>query len=544
MELLYVHSDRFDMLRDRGGYYVDKTLLIKDILERDEWGRFLYTRPHGFGKTLNLSMLDCFFNIDYKGNDWFDGLRISECHQFDVHRNRYPVIRLDMTTVAADNPSEYRGLIRSMVSCLFMRFGFLLEDERLDPIDRQFMMMVLRGDLKVDWINEAVPGLMRILRNYYGEPVVVLIDEYDRGLRQSSSSRDLDVMAVVLAGFLGSIIKRSPDAKFVYVTGITPLISSGYFPQINNLFVDSVFYNRACDRFGFTEDEVRDVLEGAGCGDDLERVFGYYGGYFIGCHRICNPNSVIRYVSKGELESTLPGTISFNPMKTMLDRMDNVLFASFFPLLNGGTISYPIDDGFRYSDIDDPEFRMLVTPMVMTGHLTATSTGEGYYDVAIPNEDVRQYVMRRLGADLPPIESMTGEFAHVFKTMDAEGMERSLEHILFRQPFFNPIGEWSYAILLLQLLSAMISRFDADVQVEAGTDRVDLTILPRISGLPSMVIEIKKVKKEKKLEKALDEALEQIHNRRYTMGMKGNVVLMGFAFWGKVPAIRIESISV
>ncbi|MGN0098663.1 MAG: AAA family ATPase, partial [Candidatus Methanomethylophilaceae archaeon] len=469
MEPLYIHSDRFDMLRDGGGFYVDKTLLIKDILERDEWGRFLYTRPHGFGKTLNLSMLDCFFNIDYKGNDWFDGLRISEYHQFDVHRNRYPVIRLDMMTVVSDNVSEYKGLIRSMVTRLFMRFAFLLEDERLDSIDRQFMMTVLSGDLKVDWINEAVPGLMRILRNHYGEPVVVLIDEYDRGLRRSYSSKCLDMMAIVLAGFLGSIIKKSPDAKFVYVTGITPLIRSGDYPQINNVLVDSMFYDRACDRFGFTEDEVRDILEGAGCGDDLEKVLGYYGGYVIGCHRICNPNNVIRYVSRGKLESTLPGSTSFNPIKNTLDLMDNAMFASFFPLLNSGTIRYPLDDGFRYRDIDVPEFQRLLTPMVMTGQLTATSADEGYYDIAIPNEEVLQYVRRRLGADLPLTETMTGEFAHVFETTDAEGMERILEHILFGQSLFEPRGEWSYAILLLQLLSAMISRFDADVHVEADT---------------------------------------------------------------------------
>ena len=535
-------NSQFSLFRSTDRMYIDKTLLIKDILDHDEDGRFLYTRPRRFGKSLNRSMLDCFFNIDHKGNGWFDGLKISELHQYDVHKNRYPVINLDMSDINADDLDEYKGQIRSLIFELYMRFSFLIADEKVDPVFRQFMTTVLNRDYKVDWIYNAIPTLMRALHDYYGERVVVLIDEYDHSL--TSSNDDLEGMTRVLSTFLVAIMKKSPDVKFAYVTGVTQLYGAGLFSGVNNLRVDSILDSRSGDRFGFTEDEVLTVLENIGCVGEMDSIRRYYDGYRIGDFHIYNPYSIIRYGSEKRLDPFWMGTSNINPLRIMLDHMDNGSFESVYSLLNDGSIHMPVDDDFTYRDLHSSDFRKLITLMVMTGYLTAVPSDDGSYDISIPNEEVRQSVRKILNIAVPLSNRNTTDFVRAFMDRDVGTMVSSMENILVNHSYFDLKDESSYAIILMQVLSPLMSRYEVKAQVESGNGRVDIMLRPTKPGLSSVVIEIKRVKKERKLEKALDDALDQIHNRRYTMGMEGDVVLMGFAFWGKVPAIRIESIPV
>ena len=533
-------NSQFDLFRSTERMYIDKSLLIKDILERNENGRFLYTRPRRFGKSMNRSMLDCFFNIKYKDNNWFDGLKISEYHRFDVHKNRYPVINLDLMQVMGSDLADFKSQIRALIRDQYLLFPFLTEDERIQASDRQFISSVIRGDCNVDWIYTAIPTLMRVLHHYYGEPVVVLIDEYDHGLTSSASNKDLDEMTKVLSVFLGSIMKTSPDAKFVYVTGVAQLCKAGLFSGVNNLYVDSITDSDSGDRFGFTEDEVLSVLENIGRTDDIESVRRYYDGYLIGGHHIYNPFSIIKYASEQKLDPYWIGTSNTNPMETMLNRMNTETVGPIFTLINGGSIQMAVDDSFNYNALLDPDFKGLISLMVMTGYLTAKPSDDGEYDVYIPNEEVRQSVRRIMNRAVPLSNSNVDVFVQAFMDVDRGRMESRLGDILAFHSYFDLKDESSYAIILMQVLSSLITRYDVRAQVESGNGRVDMMLRPVKDGLPSVVIGVKKVGKEKKLGKALDEALEQIHDRRYTMGMKGRVILMGFAFWGKVPSIRIE----
>lgn len=537
-------NSSFDLFRRTERMYIDKSLLIKDILERNEDGRFLYTRPRRFGKTMNRSMLDCFFNLKYQGNDWFDGLKISEYHQFDTHKNRYPVISLDMTSICATDLKGFQSLLRSLVSGVFKEFSFLREDEKVNSADRRFIDFVLDMNYDVDWIYTAIPELMRILHLYYGERVVVLIDEYDHGLISAASSDDLEWMIKTMSTFLAMILKVSPHVKFAYMTGVSQLYRAALFSGVNNLDVDSVLDSYSGDRFGFTEDEVMAVLENIGHADDLDEVRRYYDGYRIGDHHVYNPFSIINYAAKKRLEPYWVGTSDTNPLETMLNRMDLGNFESVYSLLSGGSVRSYVDNDFSYADLANPDFHKLVTFMVMTGYLTAMPSDDGQYDVSIPNEEVRQSVKRILNKAIPLSNRNVVNFVRAFIDQDVEGMTSCMENILSYHSYFDLKDETSYTIILMQVLSELISRYDVRTQVESGNGRVDIMLRPMVRGLPPMVIEVKRAKKEKKLGKALDQALEQIHDRRYTMGMEGDVTLMGFAFWGKVPAVRIEHITV
>ncbi len=537
-------NSSFDLFRRTERMYIDKSLLIKDILERNEDGRFLYTRPRRFGKTMNRSMLDCFFNLKYQGNDWFDGLKISEYHQFDTHKNRYPVISLDMTSICATDLKGFQSLLRSLVSGVFKEFSFLREDEKVNSADRRFIDFVLDMNYDVDWIYTAIPELMRILHLYYGERVVVLIDEYDHGLISAASSDDLEWMIKTMSTFLAMILKVSPHVKFAYMTGVSQLYRAALFSGVNNLDVDSVLDSYSGDRFGFTEDEVMAVLENIGHADDLDEVRRYYDGYRIGDHHVYNPFSIINYAAKKRLEPYWVVTSDTNPLETMLNRMDLGNFESVYSLLSGGSVRSYVDNDFSYADLANPDFHKLVTFMVMTGYLTAMPSDDGQYDVSIPNEEVRQSVKRILNKAIPLSNRNVVNFVRAFIDQDVEGMTSCMENILSYHSYFDLKDETSYTIILMQVLSELISRYDVRTQVESGNGRVDIMLRPMVRGLPPMVIEVKRAKKEKKLGKALDQALEQIHDRRYTMGMEGDVTLMGFAFWGKVPAVRIEHITV
>lgn len=537
-------NSSFSLFRSTERMYIDKSLLIKDILERNEDGRFLYTRPRRFGKTTNLDMLDCFFNLKYKGNDWFDGLKISDHHQFDVHKNRYPVIRMDMTSICATDLNEFRNHLCLSIRNVFLEYSFLMEGEKVNSADLVFFDDVVNMNHDGGWIFTAIPELMRVLHQYYGERVVVLIDEYDHGLISAASCENLERMEWTMATFYATIFKVSPHVKFAYMTGVSLLCRGPLFYSVNNLDVDSVLDSYSCDRFGFTEDEVMAVLENIGHADHLDEVRRYYDGYRIGDHHVYNPFSIINYAANRGLKPYWVRTSNINLFKTMLDQIDPSNFESAYPLLTGGSVRSYVHKDLRYANLADPDFPKLVSFMIMTGYLTAVRSDDGLYDVYIPNEEVRQSVREILDDAIPLSNRNVINFVRAFIDQDVEGMVSHMENILSYHSYFDLRDEASYTIILMQVLSELISRYDVRTQVESGNGRVDIMLRPMVRGLPPMVIEVKRVKKEKKLGNALDQALEQIHDRRYTMGMEGDVTLMGFAFWGKVPAVRIEHITV
>lgn len=449
-----------------------------------------------------------------------------------------------MTSICATDLKGFQSLLRSLVSGVFKEFSFLREDEKVNSADRRFIDFILDMNYDVDWIYTAIPELMRILHLYYGERVVVLIDEYDHGLISAASSDDLEWMIKTMSTFLAMVLKVSPHVKFAYMTGVSQLYRAALFSGVNNLDVDSVLDSYSGDRFGFTEDEVMAVLENIGHADDLDEVRRYYDGYRIGDHHVYNPFSIINYAAKKRLEPYWVGTSDTNPLETMLNRMDLGNFESVYSLLSGGSVRSYVDNDFSYADLANPDFHKLVTFMVMTGYLTAMPSDDGQYDVCIPNEEVRQSVKRILNKAIPLSNRNVENFVRAFIDQDVERMTSCMENILSYHSYFDLKDETSYTIILMQVLSELISRYDVRTQVESGNGRVDIMLRPMFRGLPPMVIEVKRAKKEKKLGKALDQVLEQIHDRRYTMGMEGDVTLMGFAFWGKVPAVRIEHITV
>lgn len=279
-------------MRRREKYYVDKTLLIDDILRSGDRNIYLFTRPRRFGKTTNLSMLDAFFNLRYKGNTWFDGLAISDHHEYDGYRNAFPVVNLDLKDTVSPGGRSFMDRMRSVIANAYLEHGYLL-DSGLNDRDAGRFRKVLDGDVGDAYVQDCIPDLCRLLESYHGQKVILLIDEYDRAVADSFGDDSHRRIMDTLGPILSSALKGNHHLQMAYVTGIMQIAEESMFSNLNNLFVDNVLSTISDERFGFTGSEVRELLDYYGRSDEFDIVREWYDGYRFGDAEVYNPYSIM-----------------------------------------------------------------------------------------------------------------------------------------------------------------------------------------------------------------------------------------------------------
>ena len=210
----------FARMREENVYFVDKSMLIADLLSMDGSGVYLFTRPRRFGKTTNLTMLDAFFNLEYKGNTWFDGLEISNHPEFDSYRNAFPVIMINLKKTKADTFSSFVNHMRSVLNNTFDRFRYLMKSDLVYDDEKDLFDHVLRRSIEEDFIIECVPTLCRMLERHHGVKPIILIDEYDRAVSDAFGSESHRPMMDLLGGFMCEALKNNDSLQMAYVTGI------------------------------------------------------------------------------------------------------------------------------------------------------------------------------------------------------------------------------------------------------------------------------------------------------------------------------------
>lgn len=313
----------FSRIRENQMYYVDKSLLIKDLLDFDDRGVYLYTRPRRFGKTTNITMLDAFFNLQYKGNTWFDGLAISECSQYVSYKNRFPVISLNLKDTVAEGYDEYEGLLRNAIRRAFLPFRYLLDREDVYEDEKDEIRAVLNRTLDITTLSSSLLDLSDVLSRCHGEKVVILIDEYDRAVMDSFGKDIQKDIVMILSQLLSPTLKNNDNLQMGYVTGIAQIAKADIFSGLNNLSVNNVFSVRSDERFGFTEDEVEGILEYYGHSGKIDEVRSWYDGYRFGNAEIYNPFSVMKYVQEGfRPKGYWVGTSSDNPVRWLVRRTE------------------------------------------------------------------------------------------------------------------------------------------------------------------------------------------------------------------------------
>ena len=530
----------FPRLRDEDYYYVDKSLLIKDILDWNPGGVYLFTRPRRFGKTTNLSMLNAFFNIEYKGNTWFDGLEISKYPEYEKYKNAFPVIYLNLK---GTNVSDYKRFIEMMaasVSDAFEKHNYLLKTEIRDSLREMFKTL---DNLSISESNlvRSVKLLSEALMNYHGKKVIILIDEYDRAVSDSFGEESHRPMMSFLGEFLSSILKNNDSLQMAYITGIMQITKESIFSGLNNLKVNNVFSVESDERFGFTESEVKELLSYYGNPEKFAEAKEWYDGYRFGDADVYNPFSIMNYVQ----DRFVPGRFWVNsgsdaPIYWLLRRTDMKCFSDILSLVSGESVTTRIKPALTYSKLGPND--SLYSLMVMSGYLKAVPVGDGLYSISIPNKEILG-IIGDISEDLSPIDTRKfSQFINSVLDCDAEGMTRHLQDILSVGSYYNLSTELHYEAVVMTVLYSIISQYDVRSEYEEGNGRVDIIMKPKHEGTIPMIIELKKTDSEDKLESESKDAIKQIHDRKYYLNMHGKVILVGIAFWGKMPKTTIETI--
>lgn len=539
----------FAELRENNMYYVDKTGLIKDILDSNRFGIYLFTRPRRFGKTVNLSMLDAFFNISYEGNNWFDDLEISKYPEYYAYKNAFPVIHIDLGIVNADRYEEFLAGMRKSVRDAFEPHRYLLGWSELS--DTMKSLFDIFGSettpLSPDMLKFSVNNLSEALTKYHGKQPVILIDEYDRAVSNAFGEESHKEIMSFLEKFMYASIKGNPNKQMVYITGVMQIAKQSIFSGLNNVVVNNIFSKKSDERFGFTEDEVKSILTDFGFSNRFEITKKWYDGYRFGDVEVYNPYSIMNFVSHNCLEK--PYWVDSGRdvlIKDLLNSITVEKYTDIMKLVTGGSIESNLMDSFPY-EVIKKSGEPLYSLMVMAGYLNAVPIektdiyGNELFALSIPNEEVRRLV-GRLMKNVYPID--TDDFTLFNKAIldeNAPVMEKTLTRITAGASYLN-LKENTYQAVIMTLIHTLSNRYRVKVEVPEGQGRVDVLLDPLVHGEPHIIFELKVAKKKSDLNSRVDEAIEQIHNREYYNGMAGRVILIGIAFWNKIPKVKIDSV--
>ena len=531
----------FSRMREENVYFVDKSMLIADILSTNGSGVYLFTRPRRFGKTTNLTMLDAFFNLQYKGNTWFDGLEISNHPEFDRYRNAFPVININLKKTKADTFSSFVNHMRSVLNNTFDRFRYLLKSDLVYDDEKDLFDRVLKRSIEEDFIIECVPTLCRMLERHHGVKPIILIDEYDRAVSDSFGSESHRPMMNLLGGFMCEALKNNDSLQMAYVTGIMQIAKESIFSDLNNIRVNNIFSIKSDERFGFTEAEVKKILADYGHPEKFEEAKSWYDGYRFGDAEVYNPFSIMSYVSEDfKPESFWANSGGDWIIKTLLKSIDDQNYSRILDLTTGGSMEVELRPAVTYSRIGHAD-SSLYSLMAMSGYLKAVPKENDWYEVSIPNREVLDKVRIAISDVIACNDTTFKNLVDAVRSRNADGMEKAIQNILIGGSYLNLVDENSYILVVMTLLRGLMPDYDVKTEVEQGNGRTDLFLRPLSSNKVPMILEFKKVDSEKDLVPATEDAIRQIREKRYTLGMPTDTVLIGMAFWGKIPKVLIEA---
>ncbi len=533
----------FAELREKDKYYVDKTLLIKDILSSNDTGAYLFARPRRFGKTLNISMLDAFFNIEYKGNTWFDGLAISEHQEFEKYRNAFPVIHIDLGCAKS---STYEGFVdgvrRAVRQCLEPHRRLLDRSDVRTDLKRLFETSD-GGNASESDLKGSIQILSRDLFKEFGVKPIILIDEYDAAVSDAFGSESHQSMMSFLRELLYSSVKGNPYREMVYMTGVMQIAKQSIFSDLNNVTVNNIFSEQSDERFGFTADEVRAILEYYGNPKKYREAKKWYDGYRFGNAEVYNPYSIMNYVSKGfKADNYWVDSGSNVLIRRLIGSIGDDTYADALELIAGGTIETELDSKLAYGELD-VSGKTLYSLMAISGYLKAVPTRKkGVFKVSMPNEEVRDATARLIRETYPISDSDFNDFNRAVLEGDADTMTAVLQKVMLQSSYMS-LAESTYQAVIMTIMHGLSKHYDVRTESEEGCGRVDIILKSRSRNRKSMIFELKVAASEEKLDPEVDDAIRQIHRKRYYLGMPGNIILVGLAFWVKVPKGRIEIVD-
>lgn len=546
---LPVGVDDFEKLRKEQYYYIDKTLFIKDLLDMKGEANFII-RPRRFGKTLNMSMLRCFFEKDMPGQaELFRGLQIMEAgERYLAFMGRYPVISLSLKSMKQPSCELSFEMLKKEVGSEFARHWRQVEESgKLTQAQKERYLRIrdLRG-VESDYAD-ALKFLSECLRISEGERTVILIDEYDVPLENAYFAGFYEKMTGIIRSLFESALKTNDNLAFAVVTGCLRISRESIFTGLNNLEINSITTALYGENFGFTQPEVEALLSFYGLEENLDTVQQWYDGYKFGNAEVYNPWSVISYVKSccGDRQA-LPrpywsNTSSNSIVRSLVERADLSVKQEIEALIEGKTITKPIHEDITYEDIDSTQ-ENLWNFLFFTGYLKKISEyqeGENIYiEMAIPNREVR-YIYKTTVLRWFEEKTDKKELTPLYESIlegDTDRMSRILSENLMETISFYDYQESYYHGFLAGMLKN-IGSYIVLSNRESGNGRPDIRLkYPSVRG-KAVILEIKVADTFSGLEEKCDEALRQIEEQEYEESLRQegyqDILKYGVAFYRK-----------
>ena len=551
---LPIGVDNFEKLRDRGYYYVDKTLFIKDLI--DMHGEVnLFTRPRRFGKTLNMSMLRYFYEIsDEDRSRLFAGTKIMDAgEKYIEEMGQYPVISLSLKSMKQASYKSAFYCLKEDISREFNRHRNLSEGIETEEIRLKYHRFAA-GTAEDDEYLTALKFLSECLYFFYGRKTVILIDEYDVPLENAYFNGFYDRMVVLIRSLFESALKTNDTLEFAVVTGCLRISKESIFTGLNNLKVISIRDKSYAEHFGFTPDEVQLMLAHYGLEGNQEAVQKWYDGYQFGETEVYNPWSVINYVDscyKDKKEFPRPywsNTSSNSIVRTLVERADLSVKQEIEALIEGKTITKPIHEDITYDDMDSTQDN-LWNFLFFTGYLKKIREEQEdetvRMEMAIPNSEVR-YVYKNAVLQWFEKNTEKKELTPLYESLlsgDGDKMAEILSENLMETISFYDYQESYYHGFLAGMLKN-IRNYIVQSNRESGNGRPDILVrYPSIRG-KAVIIEIKVAKTWQDLDKKCEEALQQIEDQDYEAALRQegykDIMKCGVAFYRKECMVKIE----
>lgn len=553
---LPIGIDEFEKIRTNDFYYVDKTMFIAELLQN--WGEVnLFTRPRRFGKSLNMSMLKSFLEIGCDPT-LFDGLEISREEQLcEEYMGRFPVISISLKNVDGQTFEAASAKLRNVIGKEAMRFQFLLESERLSDIEKDSYRKLIRieegsqaiFDMTDAVLTDSLQTLSQLLSKHYDRKVVLLIDEYDVPLDKAFQNNYYDEMVLLIRSLFGSVLKTNDSLYFAVLTGCLRISKESIFTGLNNLKVHGISDVRYDEYFGFTESDVKAMLDFYGLSSHRDEIRGWYDGYRFGNVDVYCPWDVINYCDvlladpSAEPENYWANTSGNDLVRRLLKKADQTARDEIERLINGGSIVKTVRQDLTYRDVDE-SLDNIWNVLYSTGYLTQKRRLPGkQMELAIPNREVgelfvdlvKDWFRETTLADSQRIN----RFCAAFPAGDASTIQDMLHDYLWDSisvrdtAVRTEMKENFYHGMVLGLLRSQGSWL-IQSNAETGEGYSDISVCtPERIGI---VIELEYADSGN-LEAACERALKQIEERKYAQGLMRRgmkkIICYGMAFCEK-----------
>ena len=543
-------------LREKHNFYIDKTSFIKEWWESND-SVTLITRPRRFGKTLNMSMVEEFFSVDYAGRgDLFEGLSIWEEEKYQSLQGTYPVISLSFANIKETNYQVTRKKICQQMVELYAKHSYLLGGDLLYETEKEYFKRV-NIDMDDADATIALNRLSEYLARYYGKKPIILLDEYDTPMQEAYVNGYWDEMVAFTRSLFNSTFKTNPYMGRGIMTGITRVSKESVFSDLNNLKVVTTTSSEYATSFGFTEEEVFAALDDCGLGEEKEKVKEWYDGFVFGKHRdIYNPWSILNFLDTGEYTAYWANTSSNSLVGKLIREGDRRIKLTFEKLLKGENIKCPIDEQIVYNQLDDNE-AAIWSLLVASGYLKVISyenlllvgDEEPLYELNFTNYEVRRMFYRMVRGWFAKPGAGYNDFLNSLLLGDLKAMNYYMKRVTMEMFSYFDTGkgkfgdepERFYHGFVLGLLVDLGRDYIVTSNRESGFGRYDVMIEPKDKTKDAFVLEFKvrDMEDEKSLSETVEKALAQIEEKQYETDLiakgipKEKIRKYGFAFEGK-----------